>query len=132
MNVMMNNQPTPGKALRWFDPRHRQPGTWAFILNRITALGLTLYLALHLIMLGKLAQGPEAYDSFIALAKTPWVKFGELLVISAGLIHGLNGIRIALTSFGIGVTVQRQLFWSFLTLALIGSAIFGYFMFFVH
>jgi len=27
---------------RWFDPRGRKMGSWAFILNRITALGLTL------------------------------------------------------------------------------------------
>lgn len=117
--------------MSWFDPRHRQPGSWAFILNRITALGLTFYLALHLFMLGKLAQGPAAYDSFIVLAKTPLVKFGELLVIAAGLIHGLNGIRIALTSFGIGVTIQRQLFWTFLGLAAAGTAIFAYVMFVV-
>ncbi len=127
----MSNQASPSKFMNWFDPRHRQPGSWAFILNRITALGLTLYLTMHLIVLGKLAQGPQAYDSFLVLAKTPLVKAGELLVIAAGLIHGLNGIRIALTSFGIGVNIQRQLFWTFLAIALIGTAYFAYVMFFV-
>jgi len=127
----MNHPSSSTRFMSWFDPRHRQPGSWAFILNRITALGLTLYLALHLFMLGKLAQGPAAYDSFIALAKTPLVKFGELLVIAAGLIHGLNGIRIALTSFGIGVTIQRQLFWFFLVLAGVGTAVFAYVMFII-
>lgn len=127
----MSNASSPSKALHWFDPRHRQPGTWAFILNRITALGLTLYLALHLVMLGKLAQGPQAYDSFIELAKTPVIKLGEFLVIAAGFIHGLNGIRIALTTFGIGVKIQRELFWIMMALALAGIAVFGYVMFFV-
>jgi succinate dehydrogenase / fumarate reductase, cytochrome b subunit len=127
----MNNQSSSSKALQWFDPRKRQPGSWAFILNRITAIGLTVYLVLHLFMLSKLAQGPEAYDSFIALAKTPIVKFAELFVIAGGLIHGLNGIRVGLTSFGIGVTIQKQLFWALLTLAVIGTLFFGYFMFFI-
>ncbi|MBI4928116.1 MAG: succinate dehydrogenase, cytochrome b556 subunit [Anaerolineae bacterium] len=127
----MPNQPSASRFMRWFDPRFRQPGTWAFILNRITALGLTLYLAMHLVMLGKLAQGPEAYDSFIALAKTPVIKFGELLVIAAGFIHGINGIRIALTSFGIGVRYQKQLFWIGLALSVVATAIFGYYMFFI-
>jgi succinate dehydrogenase / fumarate reductase cytochrome b subunit len=81
-------------------------------------------------MLGKLAQGPEAYDSFITLAKTPLIKVGELFVIAAGLIHGLNGIRIALNSFGVGVRKQRILFFIFFTLALLGSAYFGWRMFF--
>lgn len=128
----MANQPTASRFWRWFDPRGRQMGTWAFILNRITALGLTLYLALHLMMLGKLAQGPAAYDSFIQLAKTPLVKFGELLVIAAGLIHGLNGIRIALNSFGVGVRFQRQLFLGLMALAILGTLVFGYAMFFAE
>ncbi len=127
----MNNQPSADKLLHWFDPRNRQPGTWAFILNRVTALGLTLYLGLHLIMLGQLAQGAQAYDHFIALVKNPVFKIGELLVIAAGLFHGVNGIRIALTTFGIGVNHQRGLFWSFLALALVGTAFFTYVMFFV-
>lgn len=126
----MINSPAPRNFWRWFDPRGRQVGTWAFILNRITALGLTLYLGLHLYMLSKLAQGPEAYDGFIKLAKTPVIMFGELLVIAAGLIHGLNGIRIALNSFGIGIRRQRSMFLAFFALALVGIAYFSWRMFF--
>ena len=100
----------PREFWRWFDPRNRSLSTWAFILNRITALGLTLYLFIHLIVLGTLAQGPGAYDHFIEFAHTPVIKIGEMLVIAAGLIHGLNGIRIALTSFGIGTNRQRMIF----------------------
>src|SRR5512133_477174 len=103
----MSNKPAPLNLFRWFDPRWRSVGTWGFILNRVTALGLTLYLFLHLIMLGKLAQGPQAYDEFVALAHTPVVKVGEMLVIAGGLIHGLNGIRVGMTSFGVGVRQQR-------------------------
>ncbi len=125
----MTNRPAPGNLIRWFDPRHRSPGTWGFILNRITALGLTLYLFLHLIMLNKLAQGPEAYDSFIELAHQPVFMFGELLVIAAGLIHGLNGIRIALNSFGIGVTRQRVILIVCMVLAVAGTTVFAAKMF---
>jgi len=126
----MRNHPSPSRFPLWFDPRSRHPGTWAFILNRITALGLTLYLFLHLYMLSKLSQGPEAYDTFIALAKTPVIMVGELLVIAAGLIHGFNGIRIALTSFGIGTRRQTELFWLMMVLAGLGTLFFGYVMFF--
>lgn len=126
----MKNEPTPTNLWRWFDPRHRQSGTWAFILNRITALGLTFYLFLHLVMLSQLAIGPEAYNNFIALAKTPVIKMGEMLVIAAGIIHGLNGIRIVLTSFGIAVRWQRQIFAVIMLLAVAGIGLFGYVMFF--
>jgi succinate dehydrogenase / fumarate reductase cytochrome b subunit len=106
----MPNHPAPRNLWRWFDPRNRQIGYWAFILNRITALGLTLYLTLHLVALSQLAQGAGAYNSFVALAKNPVFKVGEMLVVAAGIIHGLNGIRIALNSFdsdGIGVDRHR-------------------------
>ena len=125
----MKNAASPIHFWRWFDPRFRSISTWGFILNRITALGLTLYLFLHLIVLGKLAQGPQAYQEFLVLAHSPVVKVGEMLVIAAGLIHGLNGIRIGLTSFGIGATRQKQIFLGMMAIAVIGIVIFGIKMF---
>lgn len=113
------NQPSAGKFWTWFNPLGRQVGSWAFILNRITALGLTFYLFLHLIILGRLAQGPEAYNGFLELTENPIVKFGELLVVAAAILHGLNGIRLILTSFSIGVTRQKQLFYGFMALAVV-------------
>lgn len=125
----MKHPSNPLQVWRWFDPRNRSLSTWGFILNRVTAIGLTFYLFIHLIVLGKLAQGPEAYDQFIELAHTPVIKVGEMLVIIAGLIHGFNGIRIGLNSFGIGVTRQKQLFIALMALAMIGSLVFAWKMF---
>ena len=102
-----------------------QVGGWAFILNRITALGLTFYLFLHLIVLNQLAQGPAAYGGFIALTENPIVKLGELLVVAAAIMHGLNGIRIIFTSFGIGVTRQKELFYGFMVVALVAILLFA-------
>ncbi|KPL83250.1 hypothetical protein SE15_08410 [Thermanaerothrix daxensis] len=125
-------KPNTRGILDWFDPRGRQVGGWGFILNRLTAIGLTVYLYLHLVMLGKLAQGPEAYDSFIAFAKQPLIMFGEMLVIIGGLYHGLNGVRIALNSFGVAVPAQKQLLYGVLGLTLVGSLIFGLRMLAAH
>jgi succinate dehydrogenase / fumarate reductase cytochrome b subunit len=119
----------PSDAWKWFDPRGREPGSWAFIINRLSALGLTIYLYLHLYILGKLSQGPEAFDSFVHAAKSPLIIFGELLVIFGGLYHGLNGLRIALNSFGIAVPYQRQLFYGIFLITIIGSVIFAIRMF---
>ena len=126
----MRNQSSPQNFPRWFDPRHRHIGTWGFILNRVTAIGLTIYLFMHLVMLGQLAQGPEAYDAFIEWAHNPIIMFGEMLVIAGALIHGLNGIRIALTSFGIATRIQRPLFAGLMVIAIAGSIVFAYKMFF--
>jgi succinate dehydrogenase / fumarate reductase cytochrome b subunit len=108
-----------GGAVSWFDPRARQIGDWAFILNRITALGLTLYLFMHLTVLGQLAQGPQAYDAFIAVAKTRLFTLGEVVVVAGGTIHGLNGLRVALNSFGLAVPYQKQIFSVLMAIALL-------------
>lgn len=125
----MSDRPALQNWPHWFDPRNKSLGSFAFILNRITALGLTFYLILHLIALGQLAQGAEAYDNFIALVRNPIYKIGELLVIAAGVFHGLNGIRIALNSFGIGVRQQRAMFLSLTALSIAITIFFGYKMF---
>jgi succinate dehydrogenase / fumarate reductase cytochrome b subunit len=111
------NQPSARKFWTWFIPFKRDIGSWAFALNRITALGLTLYLFLHLVILNKLVQGPDAYDEFLLLTENPLIKLGEWAVVAAAILHGLNGIRIILTSFGVGVTRQKQLFWGFMAVA---------------
>ncbi len=95
----------------WFTPWRRRPGYWAFVLHRITGLGLVLYLGLHLYMLRLLWRGPEAWDAFVRLAKTPlfWLLDG---VLFAGLLyHALNGVRVTLVALGWGVERQRQFFW---------------------
>lgn len=123
------NHPSPIKFWTWFNPIGRQAGGWAYILHRITALGLTLYLFLHLGVLGLLARGPEGYDQFLVLAHSPLFVFGELLVVAAGILHGLNGMRIALTTLGVSVTRQKQLFFGLMAIAVIAILIFGIRMF---
>jgi succinate dehydrogenase / fumarate reductase cytochrome b subunit len=131
MSIMekQHNSPSPAKFWNWFNPAGRQTGGWAFILNRVTALGLTFYLFLHLVILGLLARGPSGYDSFLRLVRNPIFIIGELLVVAAGILHGLNGIRIILTTFGMSVTRQKQLFFILLGIALIAILIFGIRMF---
>ena len=96
-------------APRWFDPRNRQLGSWAFIFNRLSGLGLTFYLGLHLAVLNKLAQGTQAYNDFVASAQSPLIKVGEVILIAAVVFHGLNGLRLILLAFGVVVRYQKNL-----------------------
>jgi succinate dehydrogenase / fumarate reductase cytochrome b subunit len=120
---------TPANVIKWFDLRGLDLGTFAFLLNRITGIGLTLYLFLHLIVLSTLSKGAQAYDQFVALVKNPLFLFGEYLVVAAVLLHGLNGLRIALTSLGVAVPRQKQLFIGLMVIALVGCGIFAVRMF---
>ncbi len=122
---------SPANIPLWLDVRRRQAGMWAFTLNRLTGIGLVFYLILHLIALSQLAAGPQVYDTFIALVKSPIFALGELLVVAAGLYHGLNGLRIVLNSFGIGVPNQQRLFFILFGIAALATLVFAYRMFLV-
>lgn len=123
------NKPAPSNWWKWFDPRKSDVGNWAFILNRITAIGLTVYLFAHLVVLYQLSQGPEAYNSFLELAKHPLIVLGELLVVVAAIYHGLNGIRVGLTTFSDTSSVQKAIFYVITLVAIVGSLIFAVRMF---
>jgi succinate dehydrogenase / fumarate reductase cytochrome b subunit len=102
----------------WFDVRKRRVGSWAFALNRLTGLGLVLYLFLHLAVLSLLIQGEESWNQFVALAKNPLFLLLDVVLIFGLLFHALNGIRVALVGMGIGIKNQRMMFW---VLAAIGA-----------
>ena len=95
---------------RWVDVRRRKLGMWAYALNRITGIGLVVYLYLHLGVLSMLAHGQNAWDSFTALARSPFYLALDVILLAGILLHGLNGIRVALTGFDIGVRAQKRLF----------------------
>ncbi len=124
-----NNQPSANKVWKWFNPMGRQLGGLAFSLNRLSALGLTVYLFLHLVVLGQLAIGESAYQSFLDLINHPLFILAELLVVAAGIFHALNGLRIVLTSFNIGVGIQKQLFVGIFLLSTVAALIFAVRMF---
>jgi len=80
-------------ASGWFDPRGRALGGFAFAVNRVTGLGLVVYLYLHLAVLSMLLRGESAWSGFLRLA-TNWLFLSlDVLLIFGILYHGLNGIR---------------------------------------
>lgn len=118
----------PKRPLKsWFDVRTRKMGTWAFALNRLTGIGLSLYLIVHLGVLSLLLQGEEGWNAFIDLARSPFFLTLDVILLFGFLFHGLNGVRVALVGMGIGVDNQRTLFWVLtvvgLVLLLIGAGL---------
>lgn len=101
----------------WFDPRGRRLGGYAFILNRLTGLGLVLYLYMHLGVLSLLVQGPHAWDAFVEFALSPPVLVFDVVLLVGMLFHGLNGIRVGLVGLGLMVSRQRALFVAALVIA---------------
>jgi len=111
--------PKVQRAGRWFDVRRRRLGMWAYAINRITGIGLVVYLYLHLAVLSLLSRGPTAWDSFVSMARSPFYLSLDVILLAGILIHGLNGLRIALTGFDVGVRQQKMLF----SVLMLGAAI---------
>jgi succinate dehydrogenase / fumarate reductase cytochrome b subunit len=110
----------------WFDIRNRGIGHWAFSINRLTGLGLTFYLYLHLAVLSQLLRGASAWHGFLELATTPVFLGLDVLLIFGLLFHGLNGLRVALVGSGVAADRQKAMFWSLMVfgaIVLLGAAL---------
>lgn len=88
-------------------------GMWAWILHRITGIGIVLYLLLHATLMGmSLISGPQAFNATLkTLMTNPVLHFAELALVGAIIYHGMNGIRLLLFDIGIGFSRQKEIFW---------------------
>lgn len=100
-----------------FQARAMRTGTAAWALQRLSGLFLTAYLITHLIVIGTVVRGSASFDSMLSkFESTPF------LVLDAGLVgvvafHGLNGARLILLDFAIGLRFQKALFWASFVIA---------------
>jgi len=90
--------------------RGRHLGSVAFLTNRVTGLLLIGYLYLHLGVLYLLTEGSGSWASVLHLFKNHAFMALESLLILFILVHGLNGLRLALVGTGVGVRHHRAWF----------------------
>jgi succinate dehydrogenase / fumarate reductase cytochrome b subunit len=81
------------------------------MLHRLSGLGLVFYLYLHLAVLNQLRAGPDQWNAFVALARSPLFTLLDVILLGSVLIHGLNGLRLTVIGFGRGLQWQKQLLW---------------------
>ena len=124
---MTTTRPVQRSRLRrmsgWFDVRRRGPDAWAFALNRLTGIVLVLYLFVHLAVLSLLARGPDAWDDFLSLVRSPLALGLEALLVAVLLFHGLNGLRVILVNLGIGTRARKTLFGVLMLVAAIAAVV---------
>jgi succinate dehydrogenase cytochrome b556 subunit len=116
-------KPVKRKPMEWFNLKGKRMGFWAYVVMRLSAAGLVLYLFLHLMVLGQLAIGPAQWDGFVALVKSPVFLLLDVILIIGILAHGLNGIRLTLIGFGIGVPSHKLMLWLAVILTIVFSIV---------
>lgn len=101
----------------WFNPLSGGTGMWAFLIHRVSGLGLVGYLFLHLAVLNILRGGPDRWDAFVALVRSPIFIGLDALLLAGVLLHGINGLRLTMVGLGLGLRYQKQMFWLVLILS---------------
>lgn len=99
----------------------KMPGMGAWLLHRITGLGITFYLLCHIALIGTLIfmGGPNFNASLQTLMHTPFFMALDLILFAAILIHVLNGIRLLLVDLGKFILHQKQSFYIAMSVALV-------------
>lgn len=87
----------------------RYVGSWAFLLHRITGIGLVVYLFVHIWALTSLTKGRAAFNEEMQTFSAPPFKVAEWLLGLLVMFHAFNGIRIAVVDLGDGAKYQKKL-----------------------
>lgn len=83
------------------DQRARShPAYWAFLMHRLSGLGLALFLPLHFWALGQALHGAAALDGFLRFADQGLFKFAEWGLVVLLALHMMGGVRLLMIEFG--------------------------------
>ncbi len=75
------------------------PSYWAFVLHRVSGLGLALFLPVHLYVLALVLEGEAALDSFLGWTEHPLVKMAETGLVVLLAAHVAGGLRLLAVEF---------------------------------
>jgi succinate dehydrogenase / fumarate reductase cytochrome b subunit len=104
-------------------------GSWAWILHRITGLGLTLYILVHIVLLTGLTRGEQTFNEEMALFQAPVFLFFEWALGALVVFHAVNGVRICLVDLANGARYHKQILAFVYTLAIVFMVGMGYLIF---
>lgn len=91
------------------DQRARShPAYWAFLMHRLSGLGLAAFLPLHFWALGQALQGAAALDGFLKVADQALFKFAEWGLVVMLALHMMGGVRLLLIEFGNGSGLRKN------------------------
>jgi succinate dehydrogenase / fumarate reductase cytochrome b subunit len=92
------------------------PGYVAWLLHRITGLGLALYLFMHIWVIHHISRGPEQFNQVMGVVQSPLFHLMEVALLGAVVFHGLNGIRVILLDYGNAAAKGPHTAWVWATL----------------
>lgn len=94
-------------------------GHWAFLLHRITGLGVVLFLAIHIVDTSFVYFAPNLYEEVLKVYQSTIFGLGEIALVFCLFFHGVNGLRIAYLDLFApkGWTIEKSRKSAYITLA---------------
>ena len=77
----------------------QHPYYLAFVIHRLSGVGLAVFLPLHFLVLGLAIEGAGVLDGFLAWTDQPLVKASETLLIILLSVHFAGGLRLLMMEF---------------------------------
>ena len=93
-------------------------GMVAYLGQRISGLGIVLYLFMHIFIISSAIWRPggASINHILEHLQKPQFIVGDLVLVAAVMFHAFNGFRILLLDVGIGVKRHKVTFWALLVL----------------
>ncbi len=87
-------------------------GQIAWMLHRLTGLGVFFFLALHIIDIFLMSFGPELFDALLFFYHQFLFKLSIVFGLFPGVLyHGLNGIRVVAIDFWPNLGRKQAMLW---------------------
>lgn len=80
-------------------PHRNQPLWYAFILHRISGIGLAIFLPVHFYVLGLALNDAAALDQALRWTEKPIVKLAEFGLVFLLAVHLFGGLRLLALEF---------------------------------
>ncbi len=84
------------------------PSMWAWLLHRITGVGIFVFLLTHVTDTALIGWGRDLYDAMMQLYHHPVFRIGEILLFGVVLFHALNGLRVITLDFAPQTTIYNR------------------------
>jgi fumarate reductase subunit D len=75
------------------------PAYWAFVVHRVSGIGLAAFLPVHFWALAQALRGEAALDAFLRLTDAPLAKAAEWGLVVLLAAHLAGGVRILVIEF---------------------------------
>ncbi|MDF1609823.1 succinate dehydrogenase, cytochrome b556 subunit [Hoeflea sp. YIM 152468] len=80
-------------------PHRTQPLWMAYLLHRLSGLGLALFLPAHFYLLALALNEPQRLDDYLRFADNPLVKIAEFGLVFLLAVHAFGGLRLLALEF---------------------------------